>query len=77
MEETINNEPSIVNGIVFIENKRNHELHTLIDNIKLHFGTEEELIKQLKIVIKYNNSLKIMKDGLEEFQEVSKLMEAH
>jgi len=33
------------------------------DRIKLHFGTEEELIKGLKEILRINHSLKLLKDA--------------
>lgn len=73
MSLDINNDSnmSLVDAITFITEERDNELYTLTDRIKLHFGTEEELIKQLREVIKINNTLQTLKDGLDMLQWVS------
>lgn len=63
---------TLLDAITFMTEQRNDELYLLTDRIKLHFGTEEELIKQLRQVIKVNNTLQILKDGLETLQETLK-----
>lgn len=53
----------LTEAIKFLNVKRDDLLYTLTDRIKLHFGTEEELIKELKEILRINYSLKLLKDA--------------
>lgn len=70
----INNDSNmnLADAIAFITEQRNDELYLLTDRINLHFGTEEEHIKQLRQVIKINNTLETLKNGLAMLEETSK-----
>jgi hypothetical protein len=61
----------LVDAIKFLTEERDNRLYLLADRIRLHCGTEEQLIMQLKEVIVVNNRLKVLKDGLAMLQETS------
>jgi len=68
---TTNNDLNLVDAISFMTEERDDALFCLTDRIKLHCGTEEELINQLRKVISLNNLLQTLKFGLDAIQDVS------
>jgi hypothetical protein len=64
-------ELNLVDAIEFLTKERDDKLYLVTDRIKLHVGTEEQLMMQLKEVIAVNNRLKILKDGLDMLQQTS------
>jgi hypothetical protein len=66
-----NSNLSLEDAITYMTEQRDDKLFCLTDRIKLHFGTEEELIKQLREVIRINNYLETLKIGLDALQFVS------
>jgi len=62
---------NLANAIEFMTKERDDKLYLLTDRIKLHCGTEEELVKQLIDIITANNRLKTLKNGLDMLQQIS------
>lgn len=63
----------LTEGIEFLNERRDHLLYNLTDRIKLHFGSEEELIKELKEILRINNSLKLLKDASDTLPYVEEM----
>ena len=62
---------NLADAIEYMTKDRDDKLYLLTDRIKLHCGTEEELVKQLIDVITANNRLKTLKNGLDMLQQTS------
>ncbi len=63
----------LTEAIKFLKEKQDDLLYTLTDRIKLHFGTEEELIKELKEILRINHSLKLLKDASDTLPYVEEM----
>jgi len=63
----------LIEAIKFLNEKQNDLLYTLTDRLKLHFGSEEELIKELKEILRINNSLKLLKQASDTLQYVEEM----
>lgn len=64
----------LTEAIKILKEKRDDLLYTLNSRIELHLGTEEELIKELKAILKINRSLNLLKEGLETLPYVEKMI---
>ena len=63
----------LTEGINVLKEKRDNLLYTLNNRIELYLGTEEELIKELKAILKINRSLNLLKEALETLPYVEKM----
>ena len=66
---------NLTEAIKILNEKQDDLLYTLTDRIKLNFGTEEELIKELKEVLKIRYSLNLLKEALDTLPYVEKMNE--